>query len=872
MSILQNILPEKIPPELRNGQSVLWKTISRNGHPTKVPYQPNGMEAKNNDPKTWSPFADVWKRYEQGGFDGVGFVFSHYDPFVGIDLDGCRDPQTGEIAAWAQEVIQRLDTYAEVSPSGSGIKCFIKGKSPFDTGKKKDLDYPAMGGKNAGIEIYSHTRYFALTGWRLDGLPETPQERDIQWLRPKFWPTPQQQQQPRQAQSQSQANYPSANVFDRARAYVAAMPPAISGQGGHNQTFAVACALIIGFDLDEENAFVLLSEYNERCDPPWMEQELWHKIKDATKQTGERGHLRDAPRDGGNAPQIGSPFADKSKKRLINAATRFIKDKIKSGGISGDGRNAMVLLYARNLAGFVVEDSGLYLSEPEIVDQLKPWNDLNTPPLSDDELLQIVRTALNSESKVEHIVKAIKPKKSKAVFYGSFPLTDSGNAERMAALFGDKFRYCRPWNKFLRWDGRRWNMDDLGSVEQMSKLTARSILEEAARIEDREMREAYIKFARKSESAGNRAAMIKLVQSEKGIPVLPDVLDKNSWLINCENGTVDLRTGNLLPHNKADMMTKLAPVVYDPDAAMPRTQKFFDEIFSGDQELIQFVQRFLGYCLSGEVSEQMFTMWHGRGANGKSTLLNAVFDVLGGDYSMKAGADMLLTKFGETHPTALTDLHGKRLVAAIETDDGRRLAESLVKELTGGDRIRARRMREDFWEFEPSHKIILACNHKPTVRGTDHAMWRRIKLVPFNVIFPVGQRDKNLPDKLKTERCGFFAWLVRGCLDWQRHGLGEPKAVIVATSNYAAQEDVLGEFIATCCVQGDAVVRAADLVETYRQWSGDRRMTTRKMTRILRELGTETYTNNGVWIRGLGLQANGMNGDLRNEERDFPVN
>ena len=283
-------VPDNIPPKLRDDQSVLWKTIKRNGKPTKVPYQPNGQEAKSNDPKTWSPFAGVWRRYEQGGYDGVGFVFSHYDPDVGIDLDGCRDPETGVIDEWAADVISTLNTYSEVSPSGSGVKCFVKGRSPFDTGKKKNLDHPPRGGKNAGIEIYSNGRYFALTGWRLRDFPETPQERDLQWIREEFWPSPARIN----GTAAKSTSGPQADVIERARRYVATMPEAISGSSGHDATFAVACVLVLGFGLEEDDALTLLREYSDRCKPPWSEHELQHKIKSAGQQSGERNYLRDS--------------------------------------------------------------------------------------------------------------------------------------------------------------------------------------------------------------------------------------------------------------------------------------------------------------------------------------------------------------------------------------------------------------------------------------------------------------------------------------------------------------------------------------------------------------------------------------------------
>ncbi|MBN2291802.1 MAG: AAA family ATPase [Pirellulales bacterium] len=298
MSIAENstdasINLDNIPAELKGKQSVLWKTVTRKGMPTKVPFQVNGQEAKSNDPKTWASFDAVWQRYQKGGYDGVGFVFSYYDPYAGIDLDGCRDPETGKIDEWAMEVIQKLDTYTEVSPSGSGFKCFVKGNLPFDagTGKKKNLDYPPKGGKDsAGIEVYDKGRYFTLTGRRLDGFPDTPQERDLYWIREKFWPELNRVNKP----APRQTSGPQSDVIKRARSYITTMPPAISGSGGHNQTFAVACVLVIGFGLEEDDALMLLREYNDRCEPPWSEKELQHKIKSAGQQPGERGYLLNA--------------------------------------------------------------------------------------------------------------------------------------------------------------------------------------------------------------------------------------------------------------------------------------------------------------------------------------------------------------------------------------------------------------------------------------------------------------------------------------------------------------------------------------------------------------------------------------------------
>ena len=438
----------------------------------------------------------------------------------------------------------------------------------------------------------------------------------------------------------------------------------------------------------------------------------------------------------------------------------------------------------------------------------------------------------------------------------AFPLTDTGLAERFALQHGDDVRYCFAWAKWLCWDGTRWKIDDGGAIDQLGKQTVRSILHEAAEEPDDERREAIVKFAHASESAVRRDAMIKLARSEPPIPIGPDALDKDSLILNCPNGRLDLRTGQLCEHRREDFITKLCPVEYDPKSPCPTWLETLNRILDRNCELIEFLQRFVGYCLTGDVSEQILNIWHGTGSNGKSTVLNTLMEMLGPDYSMKAGADLLLMKRNTDHPTALTDLHGRRLVACIETDDGRRLAEALVKELTGGDPIRARRMKEDFWQFMPTHKVVLACNHKPDVRGTDHGIWRRLKLVPFNVVIPKKERDKQLPAKLRAGLPGILAWAVRGCLDWQRYGLGEPKAVIEATACYQTAEDMLLNFIRECCVMGpDAKVKASALLAALKEWSGDKRITAKHLAAELTKRGVQRYTSNGVWYRGLGLMT-----------------
>ena len=439
-------------------------------------------------------------------------------------------------------------------------------------------------------------------------------------------------------------------------------------------------------------------------------------------------------------------------------------------------------------------------------------------------------------------------------------LTDMGNAERLVANHGQNVRYCYSWYKWLVWDGRRWAVDYGGEVERKAKGTARSIYAEATAVADGSERRAIAAHAARSEAQARIQAMILLARSEPGVPVRPDALDADPWLLNCENGTLDLRTGELHPHSREDLITKLAPVVFDRDAEAPTWETFLRRALPSE-DLRRFVQRLAGYSLTGDVSEQILPFLHGYGANGKTTFLNALLAVAG-DYGQQAAPDLLLAKQGG-HPTELADLYGARLVATVEVEDGRRFAESLVKQLTGGDRIKARRMREDFWEFKPTHKVFLAANHKPEVRGTDHAIWRRIKLIPFNVTIPKEEQDPRLPEKLRDEQPGILAWAVRGVLDWQREGLGEPEEVRVATEGYRFETDVLARWINERCILREGTwATFRDLYGSYRAWcesSGERAETKTKFGLRLTERGIENGRggSNVAIRRGITLRHDG---------------
>ena len=442
---------------------------------------------------------------------------------------------------------------------------------------------------------------------------------------------------------------------------------------------------------------------------------------------------------------------------------------------------------------------------------------------------------------------------------GSEHLTDLGNAQRFVRQYGDGLRYVHAWGRWLVWDGKRWAANDRGQVQSLAKQAVRSMHEEALDHENRGYGRKLSKWAFSSESEARIKAMVSLARTERGIAVLPDELDSSPWLFNVQNGTIDLRTGAIRDHDPDDLLTRLTPFRYDPEAQAGRWEEFLLEIMVGRRNLVSFVQRLVGYSMTGLVTEHVLALLHGLGANGKSTLLNVLLDLFG-EYGRQAEPDLLIQRRGESHPTGVAALKGARFVATSEIGAGRRMAEALVKSLTGGDRLTARFMRQDFFQFEPTHTLWLAANHKPVVKGTDAAIWRRIHLIPFDATFAVDEQDHELTDKLKTELPGILTWAVRGCLAWQKEGLCPPDAVRAATDSYRDAMDVLAGFFEEACVLEDrAEVEAKELYERYTRWaeeSGERRLAKNVFGRQLQERGLEKDKHpksRRVVYRGIGL-------------------
>jgi len=396
--------------------------------------------------------------------------------------------------------------------------------------------------------------------------------------------------------------------------------------------------------------------------------------------------------------------------------------------------------------------------------------------------------------------------------------TDTGNATFFANLYGQVVRHCHTSHKWLIWDGRRWAEDKTGEIYCKAKEAVRKMFRMACKHKDDEKRAKLVKHALNSQYESRLRAMINLVRSEDGIPVTQDALDSDPWLLNVENGTLDLRIGELRPHRQEDLITKLIPVPYEANATCPTWNAFLQRIMGGSEDLIRFLQKAIGYSLTGSTKEQVIFILYGTGANGKSTFLITIHSLLG-DYARQTPTETLLTKWGNRIPNDVARLKGARFVDAAEAESGKHLAEGLIKQLTGGDKISARFLYGEYFEFDPTFKIFLAVNHKPTIRGSDHAIWRRIRLIPFSVTIPPEEQDKTLSEKLKTEAPGILRWAVEGCLLWQIEGLGLPDSVKAATAEYRSEMDAISDFIKEYCeVTPGVKTPFSDLFYKYQDW------------------------------------------------------
>lgn len=424
--------------------------------------------------------------------------------------------------------------------------------------------------------------------------------------------------------------------------------------------------------------------------------------------------------------------------------------------------------------------------------------------------------------------------------------TDQANAGRIVSKFGKHLIVMA--GQWFAWSGTRWEKDD-GEVYRYACTLSKIIHAEAdgwaakkgASAEETEkypaIAEALRKWAQKSEMKNAIEAAVGL--AKKMMAVSDDALDSSPWLLNCLNGTVDLRTGAIKAHDPADYITKLVPLAYDPTARSAAWETVVARVTLEEgvstRPLARFLQRWFGYCATGSTREQCFVVHYGNGSNGKSTILDTVAQVMG-DYAATAAPGLLVGRKTDEHPTGVADIFGRRMVTAHETGEGGALKEEVVKQLTGGDKVKARFMRGDFFEFDPTHKLQLLTNHKPQIRGQDNGIWRRVLLMPYMARFAVVEevvagrahyvKDTRIAERLRDEVQGVLTWIVEGAKAWASEGLQPPDVVLAASKDYQTEQDRIGQFVSECCeLDPQACEPLSDdmggLYPAYRGWCNE---------------------------------------------------
>ena len=423
----------------------------------------------------------------------------------------------------------------------------------------------------------------------------------------------------------------------------------------------------------------------------------------------------------------------------------------------------------------------------------------------------------------------------------SYGLTDVGNSKSFVDLNSHRIRYCSLNKKWFIWNGKFWEEVDSHQIVRCAQTTVEVMRDTASQIQNSDIQKKVKAHTIKSEYIGRLRAMVELAKPDLSVGV--NDFDKDPWLLNCLNGTINLRSGDLQQQNPGDLITKMVQIEYDPDAECPEWVAFLNRVLRESPDLILFVQRAIGYCLTGDISEQVFFLLIGLGANGKSTFLSIVLKLIE-DYGKQSDFNTFLHKNQSSIRNDLARLKGARLVCATEVDVGKRLSESVIKQVTGGDRITARFLFKEFFEFQPTFKIFLAANHKPTIRGTEHAIWRRIRLIPFSVTIPESERDPRLLDSLSEELPGILAWAVSGCLDWQESGLGYPQEVEQATTEYREDMDIVGGFLADDYIvepgNNDLCILVNRLYQLYEIWcdvNSEERIKKHLFSKLIQEHG-----------------------------------
>lgn len=671
-----------LPNELKtNGLWCVWRLTEKG----KIPFDVlTGQYAKSNNPSTFHSYQQALKvvsdyyTFDENGKMIGGLGLGIFNGYSAIDIDNCRD-ENGTISEVAQEIIDYMQSYTEISPSGKGIRIIFKTNNVID----KNMYY--INNRSIGLEIYisdNTNKFVTITGNAIFQSEIT--TVDISYILNKYM---------------KKANVATVD----------------STQGS--------------FDIEQlKNALKKDVKFNR----------LWNST---------------APGSGSNESEI--------DLALCNKLAYYLNGNY-------------------NAIDETFRNSPYFKSKDE--EHKKKW---------------IVRVDYR-DSTIKAAIRSVQAAKQNVII-SEYELNDTGNAHRFIEKFGDKIRYNVDNNKWMIYNGKYWQYDVYNNIKNFAELMIEDMKQQALVVQNEEQRQMLLKNVKRALSSSGKQAFLFEANHLPGIPCTNNDFDKDAFLFNCEDGVINLKTGELIPHDKSLMISKISPIKYskkNPEKFI----KFVNEIFNNDAELIKYMQKILGYALTGSTKEQCMFMLLGDGSNGKSVLLE-ILNKVAGSYGAVSEIEVLLEKNNKTANLGeIARLNGIRNVITSESQIGDKLNESRIKMMTSGiEKIVARYLYGNEFEFFPIFKIFMATNHRPIIRGTDNGIWRRIKIIPFNVIFENDKRDKELVFKLEQELPEILNWLVEGALLWQKEGLENPTLIDESIKDYRSEMDVVQKWLEESC-------------------------------------------------------------------------
>lgn len=779
---------EKIPLELKQlPHWVGWKYMQHPGedHKRKVPINAmDGQPAKSNDPTTWCDFDTACRGKERFGLDGIGFMFSG-DGIFGIDIDHCYDPETQELDPAAAEIIETVQSYTELSPSGTGIHILCKGALP--EGRKR----------RGAVEMYSTLRYFTVTG------------------------------------NQFGLEYPFSDCTER----VAVMHRKYLGEE-ENAAGAQKAALPMptgrGTNADMSVDAILRRMFDSKHG---------QKLQDLYNGSWERYGIGDGSQSSADQAFCNTlAFWCRCDAALMDAIFRR---------------------------------SGLYRQKWDKRRGAKTYGQITI-----DRAIKDCRDIWEPQERVQHPVPAVPPPPQNTsndvpaienAMVGEtgqrryYTYDDTGNALRFRDANAGLIHYNHVDGCWIYWDGVRWASDENGEIKRRADKMLADMAKDLKEMQDDPAYNAYKKHLSRSRSHRGKEGFIAEARHLEGVPVLPSEMDRAGNAFNVRNCLISLKTGKTAEHDKKYMISKLAPVTYDENAKCPRWDRFIEEITCGDKSLQLYLQRMIGYCMTAYTKEQCMFFLYGNGSNGKSVFVDTIAYMLG-EYAASCQPETVMMR--DRNNTARGDLarlKGARMVVTSEPNDGCRLDEGIVKQMTGGteNKLTARFLYGREFEFSPEFKIVMSTNYKPVIKGTDNGIWRRVRLIPFTAEFTKENRDPQLTEKLRRELPGILNWAIAGAVGWCKEGLPPCAIIDEAGQEYRSEMDRVQQFLDDCTTRSESSsTQASTLYKCYKAWcseQGDRfpvgsTKFFMELKRRFKSRKTEAYNEYiGIKINDLGM-------------------